>query len=621
LNIKNILLVTPPQTQLNTPYPAMPYLTRFLRKNGFSIEQLDLGIELILNVFTKEKLSQIFQQAQEINLISQNSQKILANESEYLATFELVIRFLQNKDNTLAHRISRRDFLPEASRFDLWKNTDDFFSALDVSDLARFLCTLYMEDLADLMVECIDPDFGFARYAEPYGISANTFEPIEERLNRKESLIETTFLEILNNRILSYSPEIVGITIPFSGCVIGALKCAQQIKKNFPNIKIVIGGGWVNTDLRQLVEPKVFDYVDFITLDDGETPILSIFKFLESDSDFTILKRTYIRIVNLVKFIDNEQIPDVSFSECGVPDYSGLQLENYLSFIETPNPMLRLWLEGRWNKMTLAHGCYWQRCAFCDITLPYINHYEIIDTTILVDHIEEIIAQTQQTGFHFVDEAAPPKILEDLANELIRRNLKISWWTNIRFEAKFTLELCQLLAKSGCIAVSGGIETASDRLLKLMKKGVSIKQAAKTCYHFTECGIMIHAYLMYGFPTQTEQELIDSLEIVRQFFENNLIQSAYWHLFALTAHSEVGINPEQFGIEKIIASDVKFAYNDVYYDNKQNLNYERFTQGLNKSVFNFMLGLGTELPIKKWFDFSVLKPLHSKNMIKNIIEA
>ena len=239
----------------------------------------------------------------------------------------------------------------------------------------------------------------------------------------------------------------------------------------------------------------------------------------------------------------------------------------------------------------MAHGCYWKRCSFCDITLDYIARYETAPATLLVDRIEQIIAQTGQTGFHFVDEAAPPLALRDLAIELISRGVKISWWGNIRFEKTFTPDLCRLLALSGCIAVSGGLEVASDRLLAKMEKGVSIAQVARVTEGFTQAGIMVHAYLMYGFPTQTAQETIDSLEVVRQLFANNVIQSGFWHRFSMTAHSPIGRHPEKFGVVKIGPEQGNFAYNDLWHDDPQGTDHELFGKGLAKAIYNYMHGI------------------------------
>ena len=118
-----------------------------------------------------------------------------------------------------------------------------------------------------------------------------------------------------------------------------------------------------------------------------------------------------MRYVNFVE-------PDVPFDEAGTPTYDGLPLDRYLSLLDMLNPMHRLWSDGRWNKLTVAHGCYWKKCSFCDVSLDYIARYDAATAETLVDRIEAIVAETGQTGFHFVDEAAPPEALQALAAEL-----------------------------------------------------------------------------------------------------------------------------------------------------------------------------------------------------------
>ena len=263
--------------------------------------------------------------------------------------------------------------------------------------------------------------------------------------------------------------------------------------------------------------------------------------------------------------------------------------------------MHRLWSDGRWNKLTVAHGCYWKKCSFCDVSLDYISRYETASASLLVDRIEHIIAETGQTGFHFVDEAAPPKILKALAEELIRRKVVISWWGNIRFEKTFTPKLAQLLAKSGCIAMSGGLEVASDRLLALMKKGVSVDQVAQVTKGFSDAGILVHAYLMYGFPTQTVQETVDSLEYVKQLFENGCIQSGFFHRFTCTVHSPVGQSPDEYGIKLQPLPEITFAKNDVAFIDPTGVDHDILGLGLKKAIYNYMHGLGFEVSADVWF--------------------
>ena len=617
---KKILLITPPFTQLNTPYPATPCLKGFLRSHGYEVFQADLGIELINTIFSREGLQGIFERVnRERGQLSVNSFRILQNEKNYLRTVDRVMDFLQYRDTTLAQRLCSDSFLPRASRFDQLPDLEWSFGSLGVNDKARFLATLYIEDIGDLIKDAVTPYFGFSRYAEKLGMSAHSFAPIDAALKQPGTIIEDWLLGLLKKHIEQFRPDVAGMTIPFPGNLFAGLQCGQFIKKQYPHITVVAGGGFVNTELRELSDPAVFDHLDFITLDDGEQPFLNILRFLQGEKRSGELIRTFMRTDGEVKYVNDEQGHDPSPAEQGTPDYSDLSLDKYLSLIEIANPMHRLWSDGRWNKLMLAHGCYWHKCAFCDTDLDYIKRFDSAPATKLVDTIERITAQTGQTGFHFVDEAAPPALLKELATELVRRNVIISWWTNIRFEQAFTEDLCRLLAASGCIAVTGGLETASDRLLRLMNKGVTVQQAARACANFSSAGIMVHAYLMYGFPTQTAQETIDSLETVRQFFHEGIIQSAFWHRFTATVHSEIGNDPEKYTCRIIARPGGGFAKNDLVHEDPTGCDHQLFTHGLNKAVYNFMHAIGTDLPIKDWFDLKVPKASIKRDQVKQAI--
>ena len=615
-----ILLLTPPFTQLNTPYPATAYLKGFLNTLGYESKQCDLGLETTLKLFSVEGLKAVFSVVTNEVELSDNAYRIYNLQDEYLATITPVITFLQNKNPTLAHSICDGTYLPEASRFDDLEDMEWAFGSMGIQDKARHLATLYLEDIGDFIKEVSDENFGFSRYAERLSSTATHFDPIHEALQQPNSVIMDFLVTLLNEKITAFQPNIVGISVPFPGNLFAALKCGQFIKANFPNIKIVLGGGYANTELRTVADERVFKNLDFISLDDGEAPFQILLEHLEGKRKITELKRIFTLQNGVVCKFDGATELDVPQRETGTPDYSDLLLHDYLSVIEVVNPMHRLWSDGRWNKLTLAHGCYWGKCTFCDVTLDYIQRYEPLTATLLCDRIEEIIAQTGQTGFHFVDEAAPPALMRDLAIELIKRKITITWWTNIRFEKSFTADLCRLLKASGCIAVSGGLEVASDRLLELMKKGVTVAQVAQVCDNFTQSGIMVHAYLMYGFPTQTMQETINSLEMVRQLFEIGIVQSGFWHRLAMTAHSPIGLEPHVYSVEKIGPEFGGFADNDLWHDDPKGANHDLFGEGLRKSLFNYMHGVGFDFPLRKWFDFKTPKPTVATRFIEFALE-
>ena len=618
-----LFVITPPFTQLNTPYPATAYIKGFLNTKKIESVQADLGIEVILNLFSKEGLSNLFKNASlkfNVEEISDNSKRIFALQDEYLKTIDPVIAFLQGKNPTLALQICQDDFLPEASRFAQLEELDWAFGTMGTQDKAKHLATLYLEDISDFIVECVDANFGFSRYAERLGRSANSFDELYEALQQEPTYIDTILLSILQEKIETIQPTLFLISVPFPGNLYSAFRSAQWVKKNHPNIKISMGGGFPNTELRSLSDARVFEFFDFITLDDGEAPIEELINAVTSSEVEKLYKRTFLLEEGKVVYKNNSLKHDYKQSQVGTPDYSDLLLDKYISVIEIVNPMHRMWSDGRWNKLTMAHGCYWGKCTFCDISLDYIKVYEPVAANLLCDRMEEMIAQTGENGFHFVDEAAPPALMRALALEILRRKLAVTWWTNIRFEKSFTIDLCLLLKASGCIAVSGGLEVASDRLLKLIDKGVTVEQVAKVTRNFTEAGVMVHAYLMYGYPTQTIQETVDSLEMVRQLFEVGVLQSGFWHQFAMTAHSPVGLYPEKFGVVKETEKIGTFANNDINYTDSTGIDHDKFSFGLKKSLFNFMHGICFDYELQDWFEFKIPKTKISPDFIFDALQ-
>ena len=622
-------------TQLNTPYPSTAYLTGFLRSRGVPAVQEDLALALVLRLLSRDGLQAVYDVAAQQPEATRSRQvwHFVDHFARYRATIDPTIAFLQGRDPTLAHRIASRGYLPEGARFEsLEAYVDDeggdplawAFGALGLADRAKHLATLYLNDLADVLRDAIDPRFEFVRYAESIAQSQATFEPLAQALAAPLNLVDETLRALTLDAIARHQPRVVLLSTPFPGSVYAAFRIAQTIKAHDPSIVTVLGGGFVNTELRELSEPRVFDYFDYVTVDAGERPLLSLLEHVQGQRSRERLQRTFVRDetdgVGTVRYVNFAE-PDIAFEDVGTPTWDGLPLGRYLSLLDMLNPMNRLWSDGRWNKLTVAHGCYWKKCTFCDVSLDYISRYEAASATVLADRIEAIVAETGQTGFHFVDEAAPPKSLKALAHELIARGSGISWWGNIRFEKSFTPELCELLADSGCIAVSGGLEVASDRLLPLTKKGVSVEQVARVTKAFTDAGILVHAYLMDGFPTQTVQDTVDALEYVRQLFEAGCIQSGFFHRFACTVHSPVGLHPEEFGVTLQPLPPVSFAKNDIAFIDPTGVDHDVLGEALKKAIYNFMHGIGLDTDVRRWFSVRVPKPTVPRHFIARALEA
>jgi Radical SAM superfamily len=610
------LLVTPPMIQLNTPYPATAYLTGFLRQHAarldLTVKQADASIALFLRLFSAPMVERMATELrQRARALGRGRRRVAApaaithfleHAPRYAETVEPAIRFLQRRDPTLALRIVGRNFLPEGPRFAALDEEALLaaFGALGTTEQARYLASLFVDDLADVWRVGIDPRFELARYGEKLAASAPSFDPLQAALTGEPTLIDGALDDITRDLLAAHTPDIVAVTAPFPGNVYGAFRMARVLRAAAPGVTLVLGGGWVNTELRALAEPRVFDYFDYVTLDDGERPLLNLLTRLSGAE--APLVRTYLRREGTVVYDNDATQHDFPQRDTGIPTYDGLPLGDYVSVLEMLNPMHRFWSDGRWNKLTLAHGCYWKKCTFCDVSLDYIGRYDRPGTDIVMQRIRSLVAETGESGFHLVDEAAPPAGMRALAKQLIEDKLSITWWGNIRFEKSFTPELTSLLAQAGCVAVSGGLEVASDRLLQLMKKGVTVEQVARVTRAFSDAGILVHAYLMYGFPTETTQDTVDALERVRQLFAAGCIHSAYWHRFAATAHSPIGLNPEAYGITLKPPASITFAHNDLPFDDPVGTDHDFLGAGLRRALYNYMHGVGLDVDVREWFE-------------------
>jgi hypothetical protein len=594
------LLITPPLLQPNTPYAATPILTAWLRSCGHDAVQADLSLELLLKLFSADGL------------------KSLDLTDEYCAVIGDVMEFLQDRNPSLAKRFSRRGALPEGPHLvRAYEQEEQFgwdFRGLDRHDRARHLCSLFLDDIAEAAAR-LDPHFGFSRYAEHLAASLPEFGKIREVLESlcgadipvcakrqtgmsapQKTPLFLQWLEALTDaQIEKHNPQLVAITVPFPGCLFGALCIARRIKQTRPEIRIVLGGGYPNTELRELTDSAVFETVDYITLDSGMLPLLQIADGAEPSK----LVRTFARENGAVRFYDSVE-PLVAHDTLPPPVYDGLPLDRYFGLFEVLNPVTRLWSDGRWNKLVLAHGCNWSRCAFCDTSIDYICRYDPARPSTVCDWMESVMASTGFNGFHFVDEALPPALLDGLCDEILRRGLNVEWWGNIRFEKRLTNSLVEKMAAAGCIAVTGGLETCCDRTLKLMNKGITVAGAEEVLANLSDAGIMTHAYLMYGFPTQTLDETFQGLETVRRLMESGVLHSAYWHRFALTAHSEIAREPERFGIKLLPETSGRFARNEIPFDGQFCYDLSAIGEALRTATYNYQHGTGFDVPVREW---------------------
>ena len=475
---KRLLLLTPPLLQTNAPYPATMHLTGFLRSRGCDVHQRDLSIKVVRDI-------------------------LLDYGDE---TTDELLEFLGGPAPTEAKR--------EASE------------AIDA--------------LAIRIRDEVDPEFGFSRYAERLCRAVEDFGELEKKIRRR-GVLDRPLERRLKAAMDETRPDVVGVTCPFPGTLVAAFKVARYVKRHYPGVRLLLGGGYVSTELREMTDSRPYRYFDAFSLDEGYAPMLRELTGIPAEEAEAAVP------------------PFVS------PCYDGIDWDDYFDVVETDNFVTGLWSSGKWVKLVLARGCYWHRCAFCDVHLPYVGCFRMPKAADVADCLAAFASEGHRL-FHFADEAMPPALVDALCDEILRRGLEVEWWGNVRFDRAFTPALAKKMAKAGCICVTGGLECANDRLLKLMNKGITLASAERVLRAFKAAKVFVHAYLMYGFPTETKAEQRQAERYVKGLARRGLIQSCFWHRFALTVHSPIAREPERFGLvvePPSVRPDRVFARNEL----------------------------------------------------------
>jgi hypothetical protein len=574
-----ILLIQPPFVQLNAPYPGIYYLRSFLEKppsgdfpgpppSSYRVETRDHSIGLFDRIFRRASLERIFADAEAVlgegrgapARFLETGRRFLLERDRWIAAIDRLVAFLRGKEPEWGHFLALANgVLPGGPRFDACLES---LGGNPLPEDAPLLATRLLEDLAAFITYALDPSFSLIRYGAAGTSPYRDFAQAEAGL--EGYILKNFYRPLLEEEWDAFSrdpfqgPLFLGLSIPFPGCLAGALACAASARKRFgSHLRVIAGGGYVNTELRFLEDPALFDYFDYLSFDRGYGSLRAVLdRAAGAEADERPVYKTIYRsgrgsIVADpgIAGVEGGDLPAAQFEPYRrideaapgrvFPDYRGLDFSRYILPLDDRNPMHRLWSGGRWLKAYLAHGCYWRNCAFCDVTLDYIRAYRKIPVE---DFFRAMLRQAELTGIrglHLVDEAAPPASLVRLAELNREAGLPLIFWGNIRFERSFDTDTAALLAAGGLVGVSAGIEIAGEKGFARIGKGINLEDAIRVCAAFKEAGVLIHAYLIYGYWDEDEQEIVDSAEILRQFFAAGLLDSAFWHRFVLTRHSRL----------------------------------------------------------------------------------
>ena len=621
------LLVQPPFVQLNAPYPAVYYLESFLRGRGADARAVDHSIELFRAIFSRSGIAPAFDAARRLldasppggeggadPTVLTQLERYVSYERLYLQWIDGLAAFLSGRDPAFAHLLSQTVELPRGRRAEAFLEARGGRIA---SHEARGLATAVLEDLGDLVSYALDPSFGTVRYGERIAASASHFAPIRAALDSSR-LLSSAYGPLLAAEweASGGAPDLLLVSIPFPGCLLGALACAGSARKAFgPRTRILFGGGYVSTELRGMLDGGIFDFCDYLCFDSGYGSIDSILEVEAGAAALRLYKTMYRDEAGRVVAAGFDE-PDEAAAKgprrrtsCDqaerlraaeakaiasiAPDYADCDFGRYLQVVDSENPMHRLWSDSPWLKYGLARGCYWRRCSFCDTKLEYVSLFVPADISALVAAADSATSRTGLHGIHFVDEAMPMASLLAFARENGIRaaagKRPFHFWGNVRFDSSWTEDRCEYLAASGLVAVSGGIEIATEAGLEMTDKGFDLAGLARTLVAMKRSGLLVHAYLIYGFPGQSRTDIVESAEVCRQLMASGLVDSAFWHRFVLTRHSRMyGEWPKLEPVDR----QWDFANNDLGFSGEEE--FDEFDGPLAATLESWMQGEGLE---------------------------
>ncbi len=649
----DVLILQPPIVQLNTAYPSGAYLSAFFKQKEFSdivknVEWIDLSIELFYEIFSADGLKRLFALCENKALekaaqaekhgddgTAFNLRRYVCEKEQWISWIDTITAILRGDKSGFenAHRFVFGAHVPRGNRM------ENFLAGLDhdlTTDDARGLASFALADLADFITASFDENFSLVRYAEALTVSESTFEQVERGAD--SPVLQEFFESVLKHSLekcFSKKDEnektktLVLISVPFAGTFAAALYAGRFVKKYFSGKSYVcFGGGFINTELRETKEKNLSKYCDALCYDRGYASYKSLLNQFRAAGDFDGGQAVY----KLRKFSPEGTVePCAADSELLsyekkqtatiIPDFSDIDFGRYPRLIDDKNPMHRLWSDGSWVKIYMAHGCYWHKCSFCDVTLDYVCGYCPTNVKALYSEILRQCEEKNIYGIHFVDEAMPPALMIEFARENLAHGSPLTWWGNVRFEKVFTRDVADFLAAGGLIGVSAGLESATGNGLSAIHKGTDLESIVGACCAFKEAGILVHAYMIFGYWWETPQDLINSMETLRQFYANGLLDSSFWHKFVLTRHSRVyrdwqsGLVPD---LKPLAEKNIPlFAKNGLHFEGEKKS--EKYGKFLDYSLNQWMHGEDLEKPVQKWFDFPLPKPNVGRDFIAKLI--
>lgn len=520
--MKKFLLCFIPYCTPHFPGAAIPSLVSQLRNNNYNVSVMDLNIDFLYTVYSKEYLQNSITKAEEQYKKLQTRKESFYNKMDSQENVILTQKYdildsFFNEHKELGDRIP----LSIEKALQVFRNEELFYNLKLLQYASQVV--QYANKVACLPFAPFD---FYSSYVKNYSELCNiVFD--------KNQNIYMEYFEEKINEIKNLNPDYVGVSIADRQQVIPGLTLCYLLKK-YTNAHVNIGGNFFSRVLDSIPTYEDFFelFADSVSYAEGENSIIELAKYIDGEIDISQVPQLVYKDKIANEVIKTQLGKPVDLTSIYPPDYTDFDLSKYFS----PEPKLPLQIQ---------RGCYWCKCAFCDF--PFGKTFSVKPVKTIVDEIKYNKEKHNVSMYLIVDEAVRPEYLNELADEILANNLKISFTIQLRFEEEFDYKLLKKLYDAGLHSIWWGFESASPRLLKLINKGINIDTAKRIIVDADKAGILNVVYTMSGFPTETPEELQETLNFLTEYEKHICVNPP--NGFYLTRQSYIYNHPEQFGIK------------------------------------------------------------------------
>lgn len=510
---KKFLLILPPLDLPTHPYPAVPQLVSWLRERGHAVDGVDLNIRFFRWALTKEKI----QKGRVILEQLRHADKSLSRPEAYH------LKFLEKCAGIL-----ERYGVETESLLDYDKN-ETLSSAL-----------LAIESALNFAFAPTFPERLFTVVSLQYAGHGNMFssESLLRSIKEKKSLFDDFFAEVIPALDLGRY-GFVGISIPFIKQIEPALRLCRAIRRFYPSLPVYLGGAAVGVHVRGARNGDFFDLFDGMIVGDGEEPLEKLILSYQAGS------------------IEPKEIPGMTWRENGTIVENPPSKPTPLSDIPTPHTELfdrkdyLSWPGEPLYRLSLSRGCTWGRCSFCNVSGSGIFPSQRIGPEEAFEKVKALLDKGER-GIALSDDEADPEVAAAIARRSVEAGRPFNWSLQSRLHPKMTMEWAAMLKRSGCRRLYTGIESFSDRILRLMNKALNRDLIEKVLSELAWGGLPVTAYMIIGYPGETEEEARASFAALMEHLENGRISSAYYNLFVIEPFSPIAREPGKYGIHDMV---------------------------------------------------------------------